>query len=75
VQQRKKWDRIGCIRSAKPRYEPREYKHRLKEAADLCKQHLREQHRDQRVPVEEFIGEFEDKERDHTLRAERSEAG
>ena len=41
-------------------------KHRLKEAADLCKQHLRGKHRDQLVLVEEFIMEFEGKERDHT---------
>lgn len=41
-------------------------KHRLKEAADLCKQHLREKHRGQGVLVEEFIAEFEGKERDHT---------
>lgn len=41
-------------------------KHRLKEAADLCKQQLREKHADQRVLVEEFIAELEGKERDHT---------
>ena len=41
-------------------------KHRLKEAGALCKQHLREKHRGQGVPVEELMGEFEGKERDHT---------
>jgi hypothetical protein len=41
-------------------------KHRLKEAADLCKQHLREKHRDQGVLVEEFITEIEGRESDHT---------
>ena len=38
-------------------------KHRLQQSADLCKQHLR----DKKNPlVEEFIAEFEGKERDHT---------
>jgi hypothetical protein len=32
--------------------------HRLKEAADLRKQHLRERHREQLVLVEEFIVEI-----------------
>ena len=41
-------------------------KHRLKETADLCKQHLREKHRDQGALVEESIAEFESKERNHT---------
>ena len=40
-------------------------KHRLKEAADLCKQHLRMTHKDKLALVEEFITEFEGKERDH----------
>lgn len=38
-------------------------KHRLQQCADLCKQHLR----DKKNPVvEEFIAEFEGKDRDHT---------
>ena len=38
-------------------------KHRLQQAADLCKQHLR----DKKNPLlEEFIAEFEGKDRDHT---------
>ena len=41
-----------------------ETKHRLNESSDLCKQNLREKHRDQGVLVEEFIMEFEGK--DHT---------
>lgn len=41
-------------------------KHRMKEAADLCKQHLREKHSHRLALVEEFISEFEGKERDHT---------
>jgi hypothetical protein len=34
-------------------------KHRQKQTADICKQHLREKYRDQRGLVEEFILEFE----------------
>src|SRR5258708_18761062 len=34
-------------------------KNRQKQTADICKQHLREQYRDQRGLVEEFILEFE----------------
>jgi hypothetical protein len=40
--------------------------HRLKEAADLSRQHLREKHTDQSMLVEEFIAEFEGQGRDHT---------
>ena len=36
-------------------------KHRLQQSADLCKQHLREKN----PLVEEFIAEFEGKDRDH----------
>ena len=38
-------------------------KHRLNEAAYLCKQHLGERHRDQLVLVEEFSMESEGRER------------
>jgi len=41
-------------------------KHRQKDAADLCKQHLRERHADKRALVEEFIAEIEGREKDHT---------
>src|ERR1700752_5460786 len=34
-------------------------KRRQQQTADICKQHLREQYRDQRVLVEEFIVEIE----------------
>jgi len=34
-------------------------KNRQKQTADICKQHLREKYRDQRVLVEEFIVEIE----------------
>ena len=38
-------------------------KHRLQQSADVCKHHLR----DKKNPlVEEFIAEFEGKDRDHT---------
>jgi hypothetical protein len=46
-------------------------KHRLKEAADLCKQHPREKHAKQDSLVEEFIAEIEGKERDHTIWSQR----
>jgi hypothetical protein len=39
-------------------------KYRRKEAADLCKRHLREKYPDEPALVEEFIVAFEGKERD-----------
>jgi hypothetical protein len=46
-------------------------KHRLKEAADLCKQHLRETHPKQSTLIDEFTAELEGKERDHTIWSQR----
>ena len=46
--------------------------HRLQEAADLCKQHLREKHSDQGVLVEEFIMEFEGREMHHPVKAKEN---
>jgi hypothetical protein len=42
-------------------------KHRQQQAADLCKQHLREKHKDKLVLVEEFIHEFEGTGRDQDI--------
>ena len=43
-------------------------KHRQQQSADVCKQHLREKHRDKLVLVEEFVHDVEGsgKERDIT---------
>jgi hypothetical protein len=42
-------------------------KHRQQQTADLCKDHLREKHKDQRALVSEFIVEFEGMGKEHDI--------